>query len=185
MKTIWKIDPAHTDVLFAAKHMMVTTVRGTFSDVTGQLELDEENPLESRGEIRVAIESLTTGNEQRDAHLRSGDFFLGEEHPHIVGRLAKVERDGDDYKVTIDLTVRGVTKPVVFDAEFGGIVPGMTGARHVGFTLKAKINRQDWGVNWNVALGGDSWLVGNEVKLEIEVAADEVASAAESLKGAA
>ena len=106
MKTIWKIDPAHTDVLFSAKHMMVTTVRG-------------------------------------------------------------------------------VTKPVVFDAEFGGIVPGMSGARHVGFTLKSKINRQDWCVNWNVALGGDSWLVGNEVKLEIEVAADEVASVAESLKGAA
>lgn len=185
MKTIWKIDPAHTDVLFSAKHMMVTTVRGTFSDVSGELELDEENPTASRGEIRVGIESVSTGNAQRDAHLRSGDFLLGEEHPHIVARVAKIDRSGDGYKVTIDLTVRGVTKPVVFDAEFSGIVPGMSGARHAGFTLRSKINRQDWGVNWNVALAGDSWLVGNEVKLEIEVAADEVASATEALKGAA
>jgi polyisoprenoid-binding protein YceI len=174
MKTSWKIDPAHTDVLFSAKHMMVTTVRGTFSEIEGELELDEANPLESRGEIRIAIESVSTGNAQRDAHLRSSDFFLGEEHPRIIGRVAQVERHGDDYQVIVDLTVRGVTKSVVFDAEFDGIVPGMRGGRHVGFTLRAKINRLDWGINWNVALGGDSWLVGNEVKLEIEVAADEV-----------
>lgn len=184
----WKIDPAHTQVLFSARHMMVTTVRGTFSAVEGELELDEENPANSRGEIRVGVASISTGNEQRDAHLRSGDFFLADEHPTIVGRVAEISPLGDDYRVVVDLTIRGVSRPVVFDAEFHGFVPGMKGGRHAGFSLRTKINRRDWGITWNVALGGDALLVGDEVKLEIEVAADEVVvpvEAAEALGASA
>ena len=172
--TTWKIDAAHTNVLFAARHMMVTTVHGTFGEVEGELELDEANPTASRGEIRVGIASINTGNTQRDGHLRSGDFFLAEEYPTLVAKVADITALGDDYKVTVDVTIRGVTRPVVFDAEVGGIVPGMRGGRHAGFTLQAKINRRDWGITWNVALGGEALLLGDEIKLEIEVAADEV-----------
>lgn len=173
--TTWKIDPAHTDVLFSAKHMMVTTVRGKFHGVEGELEIDEANPRAIRGEIRIDATSLDTGTAQRDDHLRSGDFLLAADHPTIVGRVVSVEPDGDDWTVAVDLSIRGVTKRVVFEGEFGGIVPGMSGARHFGATLEAKIDRRDFGLVWNVPLGGDAVLVGNEIKLEIEVAADEAA----------
>ena len=173
--TTGRIDPAHTDVLFSAKHMMVTTVRGAFSGVEGELQIDEANPAAIRGEIRVDAKTISTQNEQRDGHLRSGDFLLTDEHPTIVAKVVRVEPKGGDWAVTVDLAIRGVTKPVVFDAEFGGIVPGMQGGRHFGATLGATIDRRDFGAEWNVPLGGDAILVGNEVKLEIEVAADEAA----------
>jgi polyisoprenoid-binding protein YceI len=176
----WKIDPAHTDISFSAKHMMITTVRGKFGGVEGELELDETQPTRSRGEIRVAAASLSTGFDARDQHLRSGDFFDAATHPWIVFRATDVEarRDGE-FVVTGDVTIRGTTKPVKFDVEFLGTVVGMSGARHAGFTARAKVNRKDWGLNWNMALEAGGWLVGDDIKLEIEVAADEVAVASD------
>lgn len=177
----WKIDPAHTDVAFSAKHMMVTTVRGKFDGVAGEIELDEANPTAASGEIRISAASLSTGFEARDQHLRSADFFDAENHPDIVARLVSVEpRGADDYRVTVDVTIRGVTRPVTFDAELNGVVPGMRGGRHAGIHLVGKINREDWGLNWNVALEAGSWLVGRDIKLDIDVALDEVAVAAET-----
>ncbi|CAN5658117.1 YceI family protein [soil metagenome] len=170
----WRIDPAHTDVLFSAKHMMVTTVRGKFDTVEGELELDEEDPTSSHGEIRVAVSSLSTGIQRRDDHLRSGDFLDVEHHPTIVVRVTDIQPEGDRYRVTTDLTIRGLTRPLVLDAEFLGIYPGMQGGRRVGFTLSGTIARKVWGLDWNVALEAGGWLVGEEVKVEIEVAADEV-----------
>lgn len=181
----WKIDPAHTDVLFSAKHMMVTTVRGTFTQVEGELELDEANPTASRGEIRIGSASISTGSEQRDGHLRTADFFDAEKNPWIVARATSVEPKGDDYLVHVDVTFNGVTHPATFDAEFLGIVPGMQGGRHAGFHLRGKISRKQWGLNWNVALEAGGWLVGDEIKLEIDVAADLVAAAEPGLVGAA
>lgn len=166
----WKIDSAHTQIGFSAKHLMVTTVRGSFSEVEGELTLDEQNPTNSRGEIRVGIGSINTGNEQRDGHLKSTDFFK-DSTSKIVGKVTKVEQAGSDYKVTVDLAFNGVTKPVVFDAEFLGIVPGMNG-RHFGATLRGKLDRTDWGVSWNMP-AGEGLLVSNEIKLELEIAADE------------
>ena len=170
----WKIDPAHTDVSFSAKHMMVTTVRGKFTQLGGELELDEDEPLASRGEIRVAAQTLTTGVEQRDNHLRSGDFLDADSYPTVVGRVAGIEEAGDRFRVTVDLTIRDVTRPVVLDAEFLGIFQGMQGGRRVGFRLTGSLPRKEWGLNWNVALEAGGWLVGDEVTLEIEVAADEI-----------
>jgi polyisoprenoid-binding protein YceI len=172
----WKIDPAHTDVAFSAKHMMVTTVRGKFDGVDGELELDETNPSATTGEIRISVASLSTGFEARDEHLRSADFFDAQNHPEIVARVVSVEPRGkDDYRVTADLTIRGVTRPVTFAAELNGVVPGMHGGRHAGIHLVGKINREDWGLNWNVALEAGSWLVGRDIKLDIDVALDQAA----------
>ncbi len=179
MTTTWKIDPAHTDVAFAAKHMMVTTVRGKFDQVEGEIHLDETDPTAASGEIRISASSLSTGFDARDQHLRSADFFDAETHPWIVAKVRSIAPKGDDYLVTADVTIRGVTRPVTFTAEFNGIVPGMRGGRHAGFHLVGKVDRQDWGLNWNVALEAGSWLVGREVKLDIDVALDEVAAAAQ------
>jgi polyisoprenoid-binding protein YceI len=177
----WKIDPAHTDIAFSAKHMMVTTVRGKFDRVAGEIELDLTDPSAATGEIRVSAASLSTGFEARDQHLRSADFFDAENHPDIVARVVSVEpRGGDDYRVIADVTIRGVTRPVTFEAELNGVVPGMRGGRHAGIRLVGKVNREDWGLNWNVALEAGSWLVGREVKLEVDVALDEVAVAGET-----
>ena len=170
----WRIDPAHTGVSFSAKHMMVTTVRGKFDTVEGELDLDEDAPSNSRGEIRVAAASLSTGIQMRDDHLRSADFLDVEHHPTIVGRVAKIEPKGDRYRVTTELTIRGLTRPLVLNAKFLGIYPGMRGGRRVGFALSGTIARKVWGLSWNVALEAGGWLVGENVKVELDVAADEV-----------
>ncbi len=180
MTTTWKIDPAHTDVAFSAKHMMVTTVRGKFDQVEGELVLDENDPTAARGEIRLAAGSLSTGFDARDQHLRSADFFDAETYPWIVAQVIRIEPRGDNFRVTADVTIRDVTRPVTFDAEFNGIVPGMRGGRHAGFHLTGTVDRETWGLNWNVALEAGSWLVGREVRLDIDVAADEIAAAAEA-----
>ena len=108
--TTWRIDPAHTDIAFSAKHMMVTTVRGKFDQVEGELRLDETDPTAASGEIRIATASLSTGFDARDQHLRSADFFDAEAYPWIVARVTKVEPRGDDYRVTADVTIRDVTR---------------------------------------------------------------------------
>ena len=175
--TTWKLDTAHTQIAFSAKHMMVTTVRGKFDQVEGELFLDERNPTASRGEIRVAAASVSTGVEQRDQHLRSADFFDAANHPWIVARVTGVEPKGDRYLVHTDVTIRGVTRPVTFEAEFLGIVRSMQGGRHAGFHLEGKVNREDWGLTYNMALEAGGWLVGKEISIEVDVAADEVPAA--------
>lgn len=176
--TTWKIDNAHTQISFSAKHMMVTTVRGTFHDVAGTIELDENDPTRSRGEFRVATTSVDTNFGARDAHLRSPDFFDAERFPSISFVSTDIDQVGDDaFKVTGDLTIRETTRPVTFDVTLDGIVPGMSGARHAGLSATAKVARDDWGLNWNVALEQGGWLVGKDITLEITIAADEVAAA--------
>jgi polyisoprenoid-binding protein YceI len=175
----YAIDPAHTDISFSAKHMMVTTVRGKFRDVEGSLEIDEADPAASTGELRVRAASLSTGFDARDQHLRSADFFDAEHHPEIVFRATTVEARGRDrFAVTGDVTIRDVTRPVTFDVELLGFYTGMSGVRRIGLTARATVNRKDWGLNWNVALEAGGWLVGDEIRLEIDVAA-ELASRAE------
>jgi polyisoprenoid-binding protein YceI len=176
--TTWKLDTAHTQINFSAKHMMVTTVRGTFHDVQGTIELDETDPTRSRGEFRVATASVDTNFGARDAHLRSADFFDAETYPTIAFVSTAIRHIGDDaFEVTGDLTIRDVTREATFKVELDGIVPGMSGARHAGLTASAKVDRSDWGLDWNVALEQGGWLVGKEIKLDLAIAADEVAVA--------
>ncbi len=165
------IDPAHTDVLFSAKHMMVTTVRGTFTELTGTIDLDEANPTASKAEVVLKAASVDTGFGARDTHLRSDDFFGVETYPEIrVVSTAIRPKGGNDYTVTADVSIRDVTKPVDFDVEFLGFYTGMDGSRRAGFSAKAKVNRKDWNLNWNVALEAGGWLVGDQIKLDVDVA---------------
>jgi polyisoprenoid-binding protein YceI len=173
------IDPAHTDVLFSAKHMMVTTVRGTFTDVTGTVEINETDPTASHAEIVISAASLDTGVGARDAHLRSNDFFGAEAYPEIrIMSTAIRPKRGDQFTVTADVTIRDITRSVDFDVEFLGFFAGMDGVRHAGFTARAKVNRKDWGLDWNVALEAGGWLVGESVSLEVEIAVQELADLA-------
>ncbi len=172
--TTWNIDTAHTDVLFSAKHMMVTTVRGKFADVSGTISLDEENPAASTGAFTVAVASLNTGVDQRDGHLRSADFFDAGNHPNATFTTTRIAPKGsNDYAVTGDLTIRGTTHPVTFDVELLGLYTGMNGARRAGFHATGKINREDFGLNWNVALETGGWLVGKDIKLEFDLAVEQ------------
>jgi polyisoprenoid-binding protein YceI len=176
--TTWRLDPAHTDIAFSAKHMMITTVRGSFGAVDGTLEIDEAEAPTARGEIRVKTESINTGFGARDEHLRSADFFDAQTHPEIVVRFDGVEPTGTDrYKVNADVTIRDVTKSVPFDVEYVGTTTNMKGGRHIAFTAQANIDREAWGLTWNMALEQGGWLVGKEIKLLVEVVADEVAVA--------
>lgn len=176
-RTTFAIDPAHTDVLFSAKHMMVTTVRGKFHDVSGTIELDEADPTSATGSFSINVASLNTGVEQRDGHLRSADFFDAENHPTATfATTAITPKGGDDYAVTGDLTIRGVTLPVTFDVEFLGFYTGMNGARRAGFHGTGKLNREAFGLTWNVALESGGWLVGKEIKLELDLAFEQVAA---------
>jgi polyisoprenoid-binding protein YceI len=184
--TTWRLDPAHTDIAFSAKHMMITTVRGSFGDVDGTLEIDESEAASARGEIRVRTASINTGFGARDEHLRSPDFFDAATFPEIVVRFDGVEPIKDDrYRVNADVTIRDVTRTVPFDVEYVGTTTNMKGGRHIAFTAQAKIDREAWGLTWNVALEQGGWLVGREVKLLVEVVADEVAVAARASVGSA
>lgn len=168
------IDSAHTDVLFSAKHMMVTNVRGTFKDVRGTLELDETEPTGSRADIVLMTASLDTGFAARDTHLRSDDFFAVERFPQIrVASTAIRAKGGNDFVVTADVTIRDVTRSVDFDVEFLGFYSGMDGGRRAGFTARARVNRKAWGLNWNVALEAGGWLVDDQVKIDVDVALQE------------
>jgi polyisoprenoid-binding protein YceI len=172
--TAFAIDPVHTDILFSAKHMMVTTVRGTFKDVEGMIDLDETSPTDSEAEIRVKVASLDTKFGARDNHLRSADFFDVERFPEIIVRSTGIRhRRGNAYKVTADVTIRDVTRSVDLDVEFLGFYPAMDGSRRAGFSASARVNRKDWGLDWNVALETGGWLVGDEVRLEVDVAVQE------------
>jgi polyisoprenoid-binding protein YceI len=172
----YQIDSAHADVLFSAKHMMITTVRGTFADVSGTARIDENDPTRSSAEIRIAAASISTGVGPRDTHLRSADFLDTEQFPEIVIRTTAIEpKGGNRYAITADATVRGVTKPVVLDAELLGFYQGMDGAKRVGVAARTKINRKTWGLDWNVALETGGWLVGEDISFEIDLAFQEAA----------
>ena len=165
------IDPAHTDVLFSAKHLMVTTVRGKFTDVRGTVEINEDDPTASHAEVSVVASSVDTGFGARDTHLRSDDFFAADTYPEIrvMSKAIKPKR-GNDYVVTADVTVKDITRSVDFDVEFLGFYTGMDGSRRAGFHARAKINRKDWGLDWNVALETGGWLVGDQTTLDIDLA---------------
>lgn len=177
--TTWAIDPAHTDILFSVTHMMVTRVRGKFTRVSGRLELDEDDPTRSTAELTIEAASIDTGVAQRDDHLRSADFFDVVNHPQITFRSTAIERRGDAaYRVVGDLTIKGVTRPVELEVTLLGFYRSMQGARRVGFSGTTTINREDWGLTWNVALEAGGWLVGKEIRVEFEVAAEEQAGEA-------
>ena len=171
-KTIWTLDPSHSQVSFAAKHMMVTTVRGTFGDVIGQISLDENDFTNSEVEATIDVAGLTSRDAKRDGHLLSADFFDVENHPTATFKSTKiVSKGGDKYEVTGDLTVRGETKPVVLNAEYDGKGVNPWGQEIMGFSAVTEINRKDWNLNWNVALEAGGVLVSDTIKVSLEIEA--------------
>ncbi|HET7550116.1 MAG TPA: YceI family protein [Gemmatimonadaceae bacterium] len=176
-RTRWKLDPAHTTVEFSAKHMMITTVKGSFSDVSGTIEADEAHPDSSSAEASIDAASIDTRSEQRDAHLRSADFLDVENNPVISFRSKQVRgaagKAGDSFQVTGDLTIRGVTREVTLDTTYEGKIRDMEGKERAGFSATTTIDRRDFGLVWNQALETGGLLVGNEITITIEAEAVE------------
>lgn len=167
----WTLDPAHSSVTFSAKHMMVTTVRGSMKIRDFELNADFENPEASKVRVSLDAASIDTGQEARDQHLRSEDFLKTEEFPTIDFVSTRVvRRDDETGELHGDLTIRGVSRPVVLDADFGGIVPNMQGGQRAAFSARTKINREDFGLTWNVALESGGFLVSKDIKVEIDIA---------------
>jgi polyisoprenoid-binding protein YceI len=167
----WTIDPTHSTVGFTAKHAMVATTRGHFAAYQGGATIDAQHPEESTLWLDIDAASVTTGNDQRDGHLRSADFFDVEEHPHISFASTAVKVDGDEIVTVGDLTVAGVTHPVEVTWEFNGLSKDPWGNTRAGFEGSATVNRKDWGLVWNAALEAGGWLVSDKIKLVLEIAA--------------
>ncbi len=168
-QTTWSIDPAHSHVGFGIKHLMISTVRGQFTDVKGTVAVDERDPTSAKIDITIATQSVTTGDEKRDGHLRSPDFFDVERFPTITFRSKRVEgRSGNSFRVLGDLTIRDVTREVVLDVELLGRAKDPWGNDRAAFEASTKINRGDYGLTWNAALEAGGVLVGDEVKISIE-----------------
>ncbi|MFC9912115.1 YceI family protein [Streptomyces sp. NPDC059862] len=168
----YTIDPAHTTISFVARHAMVTNVKGTFLDFTGSLHLDGTDPSKSSASIDVKMESVSTGNADRDGHLKSSDFFKTDEFPTMTFRSTKAEAlGGDEYRITGDLSILGVTKPLTIDLEFNGAAKDPFGNDRVGFEGKAEIKRSEWGLTWNAALETGGVLVSDKIKLNFDISA--------------
>ena len=166
---LWKTDASHTSINFVARHMMLTKVRGEFQDFSVDFNLDTEQPENATVEARIQAASIFTKDGQRDGHLKSADFLNAEAYPELVFKSTKIERTGDDSaRLHGDLLIRDVTKPVVLDVTYLGTSKSPWGATSIGFEAKTKINREDWGLTWNVALETGGWLVGKEITIEIE-----------------
>jgi len=164
----WTVDPSHSSVGFVARHLMVTKVRGRFASFSGTATIADD-PLQSSVEASVDVASVTTGDDGRDGHLKSGDFFDVEQYPTMTFRSTGIEADGDDYLLHGDLTIKGVTKPVTFELEFDGAGTDPWGNLKAGFTAETEVNRKDWGLEWNVALEAGGVLVSEKVKIQLDV----------------
>ena len=168
----YAVDPTHSRIGFVARHAMVTKVRGSFNEFEGTGYFDADDPSRSRLELTIKAASIDTRNADRDGHLRSNDFLDMERHPEITFVSTSVEQvDPQGYRVTGDLTIKGVTRPVTVDFEYTGTATDPFGNERVGFEGHATINRKDWGISWNAALEAGGVLVSEKVTLEFEVSA--------------
>ena len=168
--TIWNIDPAHSSAEFKVKHMMISNVKGSFSGLSGVLTEHASDSTLSYVEASVPVATISTGDAQRDGHLKSADFFDADKYPTLNFKSTKVVHKGDAYEVTGDLTVHGVTKPVTFAVD-GPSAPGKDpwGNTRIGLSATTKINRKDFGLAWNAALETGGFLVGEEISITLEV----------------
>jgi len=168
-KVKWSLDPAHSEVTFKVKHMMITNVTGQIKDYTVEVLTGEDAFANAEVTFRGKMSSLTTGNEQRDAHLRSADFFDVEKNEEIIFKSTNYSKSGDEITLEGDLTIRGVTRPITVDVEFTGMGKDPWGNTKAGFSVKGKLNRKDFGLTWNAALESGGVLVGDEVKIVCEI----------------
>jgi polyisoprenoid-binding protein YceI len=175
----WTVDPNHTQVEFSAKHMGIMTVKGHITGVQATLDFNEDDFTASSVAATIDPQTLTTNDERRDAHLKSADFLNVEQFRSIAFKSTRIERAAhDQYTMTGDLTIRGVTRPVSLDVVYSGQAKDPMGNMHAGFSAYTTINRKDWGLNWNMALETGGLLVGEDVKLTLEVEAVKAAEVA-------
>jgi len=168
----YEIDPAHTRIGFVARHAMVTKVRGAFNEFTGTAHIDGDNPEKSQATVTIKAASIDTRNADRDGHLRSNDFLAMDEYPEITFKSTEIKQTGEnEFDVTGDLTIRGVTKPVTVPFTYEGTAQDPFGNTRIGFEGSVVINRKDFGVTWNAALETGGVLVSEKVTLEFEVSA--------------
>ena len=170
MATLWKLDPTHSEVQFKVKHLMITTVTCYFKkfDLEVVTENDDFNTA-SRIEFTADIDSITTNNEQRDTHLKSADFFNAEEHSQLRFVGKNYQSSGEEAKLTGDLTIRGTTKPITLNVEFGGTVVDPYGQSKAGFTVSGKISRKEFGLTWNAVTEAGAVVVSDEIKIHAEI----------------
>ena len=172
----YAIDPSHSRLGFVARHAMVTKVRGSFNEFDGTATIDGDNPSNSSVHVTIQVASIDTRNQQRDDHIRTNDFLDVEKYPQITFTSTSITHDGgNDFEVTGDLTIRGVTKSVTLPLEYQGSATDPFGNARIGFEGSLVINRKDWGVNWNAALEAGGVLVSEKVTLEFEISAVKAA----------
>ncbi len=166
----WNIDPSHSEVTFKVKHLVISTVTGQFKSFEGKVEADADDFSDAKVEFTIDVNSIDTRNDQRDGHLKSADFFDAENHPKVHFKSTKIEKSSDsDYKVTGDLTIRGVTKPVTLTAEFGGTQNDFYGNTVAGFELNGKINRQEFGLTWSAVTETGGIVVSDDVRISANI----------------
>ena len=168
----WNVDASHSSIGFSVKHMMVSKVRGTFGDYSAVVEADETDLTGANIAFTIQVASINTGSEDRDNHLRSADFFDAETYPEIKFVANNISQKGDDYEIAGDLTIKDVTKPVVFEAEYGGKGTNPWGVEVVAFEAETKINREEFGLTWNAALETGGVLVGKDIKITLDLEAN-------------
>lgn len=166
----WTIDATHSEVGFSVRHMMVSKVRGRFTRFSGSI-VTTDNPLTTTATATIDLSSIDTGNEQRDGHLRSADFFDADTQPEMTFTSTGLRLDGGDYLLDGELTIRGVTRPVTLTVEVNGFGPDAYGGTRAGFSANGEINRRDFGVNWNAAIEGGGVVVSDKVSLHLEIEA--------------
>ena len=172
----WQLDKSHSHINFTARHMMISKVRGEFTDYDIDIQFDENNLTATTVDVAIKADSINTRDEQRDGHLRSPDFLNAAEYPVLTFKSKKVEQDSPNKGRLIgDLTIRGVTREVVLDVEYSGVVKGPWGGTSAGFSARTTINRKDWNLTWNVALETGGLLVSEQVQIEIELELAQVA----------
>lgn len=166
----WTIDSAHSEINFTVRHMMISNVRGRFEKFSGEVEFDEYDPTLSKVDVQLEAASINTREAQRDGHLRSADFLNVEQYPYITFKSTRSEViDDTEGKVYGDLTIRNITRPVVLDVEYAGMAKSPYGTTSAGFSASTTINRKEWGLVWNVALETGGVLVGEDIKINIEL----------------
>ena len=170
-RTTWQLDPAHSLVEFSVRHMMFSTVKGRFTGLQGTIQDVADDPTQSSVQVTIDASSVTTGDDNRDGHLRSADFFNVEQYPTITFASRRIEGTRDAFTVTGDLTINGVTREVALEATFNGSGTTPFGTTVAGFSAETKINRKDWGLNWNASLEAGGVLVSDQVKLSLEIQA--------------
>ena len=167
--TKWVLDPTHSEVQFKVKHLVISTVSGFFKSFEGSLTTDSEDFENAKVELSLDVNSIDTNQEQRDGHLKSGEFFDAEKYPKISFTSTSLTKDGDDYKLNGDLTIKDVTKPVSLDVEYGGSAGDFYGNTKAGFEVTGKINRKEFGLTWDGVTEAGSIVVGEDIKLIINV----------------